>query len=55
MSDSKVFGLSDWKDGGAITEIGRFEGRGLWGKSRSSEVPLDKQVEIYICKYESGV
>ena len=34
-NDSKVLDLSNWKDGGAITEMGRA-GRGLGKKSRSS-------------------
>ena len=34
-NDSKVLDLSNWKDGGAITEMGRAGG-GLGKKSRSS-------------------
>lgn len=35
-NDSKVFGLSNWKDGGPITEMGRAGGGDLGKKSRSS-------------------
>lgn len=50
-NDSKVLDLSNWKDGGAITEMGRAGG-GLGKKSRS---PLDRQVEMLIDGDESGV
>lgn len=44
MGGSKSSGLSDWKDGGAVTE--KTRGRGLGGRTAQLEVPLDMQAEM---------
>lgn len=46
VSGSKSSGLSDWKDGGAVTEMGRLGGEVLGGRTAQLEVPLDMQAEV---------
>lgn len=46
VSGSKSSGLSDWKDGGAVTEMGRLGDEVLGGRTAQLEVPLDMQAEV---------